>query len=435
MGGRIQPVKGTHDILPEEQGAWAAVRAAAEAILPRYGYREIATPMFERAELFERSVGVATDIVEKEMYTFSDSKGRRIALRPEGTAGVVRACIHHGRLRAHPLDKLYYLGPMFRRERPQKGRYRQFHQLGVEAIGEAAATLDVEVIALLARLLDACGITRVTLELNSVGCPACRPAYREALVAALAPHRAELCPDCQRRLETNPLRLLDCKVPTCGEVTAAAPRLLDHLCEGCRDHQGRVEAGLEALGIPFTVNPRLVRGLDYYTRTAFEAIAEGLGAQAAVAAGGRYDGLVAELGGPPTPAVGFAIGFTPTEIALRELGLPPEADLADLRAAARPRVWCVAITEDDRLPALALAGELRRAGLGPVGLDSRGRSPRAQFQEAARAGARHVVVLGPDERAAGQVVLRDMADRREERVPRDEILGRLAAAGRAPAGE
>ncbi len=413
MSERIQPVKGTHDILPEEQGVWGRVRAAAAAVLPLYGYREIATPMFERAELFERSVGVATDIVEKEMYSFADSKGRRIALRPEGTAGVVRACIHHGRLRAHPLDKLYYLGPMFRRERPQKGRFRQFHQLGVEAIGEASATLDVEVIALLMRLLATCGVERVELQINSVGCPECRPAYRAALVAALEGQANELCGDCQRRLTTNPLRLLDCKVPTCGEITATAPRLIDHLCGGCRDHLATVERGLAELGIDYTLNPRLVRGLDYYTRTAFEAIAEGLGAQAAVAAGGRYDGLVAELGGPATPAIGFAIG------------LERLVTLMDDRAETPPLpLFVAALGEAARAHALRLVEELRGGGV-PAEMDHAQRSLKAQLKRADRLRARRVVILGEAELAAKEAIVRDLAAHEQNHYPLADLAARL----------
>jgi len=415
MSERIQPVKGTHDILPEEQGVWGRVRAAAVSILPLYGYREIATPMFERAELFERSVGVATDIVEKEMYTFADSKGRRIALRPEGTAGVVRACVHHGRLRSHPLDKLYYLGPMFRRERPQKGRFRQFHQLGVEAIGEPSATLDVEVIALLKRLLDACGVARVELQINSVGCPECRPAYRDALVAALSERQTELCGDCQRRLTTNPLRLLDCKVPTCGEITASAPEIVDHLCDGCRDHLATVERGLTDLGIAYTLNPRLVRGLDYYTRTAFEAIAEGLGAQAAVAAGGRYDGLVGELGGQATPAIGFAIG------------LERLVTLMDDGAAVEPLPLFVAALGDVAHDhALKLVEAVRGGGVA-VEMDHSDRSLKAQLKRADRLGARRAVILGEEELVAGEATVRDLAAHNQTRYPLADLAARLIA--------
>jgi len=415
MSERIQPVKGTHDILPEEQGVWGRVRAAATSILPLYGFREITTPMFESAELFERSVGAATDIVEKEMYTFADSKERRIALRPEGTAGVVRACVHHGRVRAQPLDKLYYLGPMFRRERPQKGRFRQFHQLGVEVIGESSATLDVEVIALLARLLAACGVARVELQINSVGCPICRPAYRAALVAALAPRATELCDDCQRRLTTNPLRLLDCKVPTCGAVTAGAPELIHHLCDACRDHLATVERGLTELGIAYTVNPRLVRGLDYYTRTAFEAIAAGLGAQAAVSAGGRYDGLVEELGGPPTPAIGFAIGLERLVTLMDGGGEVPPLPL-----------FVAPLGEAARLFALKLVEELRGGGVA-VEMDHAGRSLKAQLKRADRLQARRAVILGDDELAAGEATVRDLATHNQERQPLAGLAARLIA--------
>jgi len=416
MSQHIQPVKGTHDILPEEQGPWQRLRRVVEDNLPLYGYREIATPMFEATELFERSVGVATDIVEKEMYTFADAKGRRISLRPEGTAGVVRALVSNGRLREHPLDKLYYFGPMFRRERPQKGRFRQFHQFGVEAIGEAGPTLDVEVIALLMRLLEAVDVTDVALQLNSVGCPDCRPGYREILVAALQERADRLCGDCQRRIVTNPLRVFDCKVPTCGAALAGVPLLLDHLCGACAEHLGRVEAGLAVLAIAYQINPRLVRGLDYYTRTAFEVVSGALGAQAAVAAGGRYDGLVEELGGPPTPAIGFAIGLERLIelMAAEELAPSLAVYVAALGAAAQER-------------GLQLADALRRAGLS-CELDHGNRSLKAQLKRADRLGARKVVILGDAELATGEVVVRDLTESQQQTVSLADLVNTLAGA-------
>ncbi|MGD2062604.1 MAG: histidine--tRNA ligase [Nitrospirota bacterium] len=415
MSQRIQPVKGTHDILPEEQGPWQRLRRVVEENLPLYGYREIATPMFEATELFERSVGVATDIVEKEMYTFADSKGRRISLRPEGTAGVVRSVVGHGRLREYPLDKLYYFGPMFRRERPQKGRFRQFHQFGVEAIGEASATLDVEVIALLMHLLEAAGVTDVTLQLNSVGCPDCRPGYREVLVGALRERADRLCGDCERRIDTNPLRVFDCKVPTCGEALAGAPLLLDHLCAACAKHLERVEAGLAALVVAYQINPRLVRGLDYYTRTAFEAVSGSLGAQAAVAAGGRYDGLVEELGGPPTPAIGFAIGLE------RLIELMPTQDVAPSIA-----VYVATLGTAAQERGLQLADSLRHAGLS-CELDHGSRSLKAQLKRADRLGARKVVILGDTELATGEAVVRDLGESQQQTVSLEDLVNTLAS--------
>jgi histidyl-tRNA synthetase len=413
---RIQPVKGTHDILPEEQGPWRRLRRVVDEHLPLYGYREIATPMFEATELFERSVGVATDIVEKEMYTFTDTKGRRISLRPEGTAGVVRSLVSHGRLREHPLDKLYYFGPMFRRERPQKGRFRQFHQFGVEAIGEASPTLDVEVIALLMGLLEAAGVVDVTLQLNSVGCPDCRPGYREILVAALKARVDRLCGDCRRRIDTNPLRVFDCKVPTCGEALADAPLLLDHLCSACSAHLGRVEAGLAVLAIAYQINPRLVRGLDYYTRTAFEVVSGALGAQSAVAAGGRYDGLVEELGGPPTPAIGFAIGLE------RMIELMVVAEHAPSVA-----VYVAVLGEAAQERGLQLADALRRVGIS-CELDHGNRSLKAQLKRADRLGARKVVILGDTELEAGEAVVRDLAESQQQTVSLIDLVNTLASA-------
>jgi histidyl-tRNA synthetase len=410
----LQPVKGTHDILPDEQAAWRQVSTSARRLLAVYGYREIVTPMFEATELFERSVGATTDIVEKEMYTFADTKGRRISLRPEGTAGVVRAYLSHGRGRDNPLDKLFYIGPMFRRERPQKGRFRQFHQVGVEAIGDAGATLDVEVIALLMHLLEEVGVRDVELQLNSVGCPACRPAYRETLVAALEPQQAALCEDCRRRLATNPMRVLDCKVPACGAVVSTAPVLVEQLCAACDQHLREVRGGLDTLGIAYQLNPQLVRGLDYYTRTAFEVLAAGLGAQAAVAAGGRYDGLVEELGGRPTPAIGFAVGME---------------RLIDLMAVAAevplPRAFIVCLGDPARQRGLRLTAELRRAGLA-CDMDHTGRSLKAQLRRADRLGARWAVILGDEELARSEAVVRDLTRSEQSNVPLAQLVAVIA---------
>ena len=301
--------RGTQDILPEDVRRWQWLEETFRRLCAVYGYGEIRTPVFEATELFTRSVGEETDIVSKQMYTFKSRGGDSLTLRPEGTAPAVRAAIQHNLLGQGGVVKLYYAGPIFRYEKPQKGRYRQFHQVGVEAFGSPGPQLDAEMLAFARDLLAAVGITNVSLELNSVGCPQCRPRYRDALRNALAGARSELCPDCTRRYEANPLRILDCKVERCRELSADVPVILDVLCDDCKAHLQGVEHGLQALDVPYTINPHIVRGLDYYTRTAFEFIAGGLGAQDTVLAGGRYDGLVEELGGPPTPAIGFAAGM------------------------------------------------------------------------------------------------------------------------------
>jgi histidyl-tRNA synthetase len=302
-------VRGTRDILPDETPVWHAMEAAARELLRRYGYREIRTPVFEETELFARGIGSETDIVSKEMYTFTDRDGASLTLRPEATAGIVRAVIEHNLAASDPAPKVYAIGPMFRRERPQKGRYRQFHQLDVEAFGYTSPTIDAETIELALGYLETCGVSRLELVLNSVGDGSCRPAYVERLRAALREIAPSLCSDCQRRAETNPLRVLDCKVPADQEAISALPRITEHLCAECSDHFAEVRRQIELLGIRYRLNHRLVRGLDYYVRTTFEITSELLGAQSSVLGGGRYDGLVRELGGPDLAGIGFAVGL------------------------------------------------------------------------------------------------------------------------------
>ncbi len=302
----IQAIKGVKDILPEDMPAWHHLETTARRLFEDYGFSEIRVPVFEYTELFARSIGASTDIVEKEMYTFEDRDGKKITLRPEGTAGVVRAFVEHKLYAERQLVKLYYLGPMFRHERPQKGRYRQFYQIGVEALGIDHPHVDIEVLAMLHTLFERLGIKGLTLQINSLGDSACRGAYRDALKKYLAAKLPHLCADCQRRYETNPLRVLDCKVD--ADKFGDSPVMLEYLCGPCKSHFETVEEGLKKIGIPFEVNPRLVRGLDYYTRTTFELVMGHMGAQNTVAAGGRYDGLVEEIGGPATPGIGFALG-------------------------------------------------------------------------------------------------------------------------------
>jgi histidyl-tRNA synthetase len=411
----ISGIKGMNDILPGEVETWQTLEEAARRIFRAYGFSEIRVPVVEKTELFCRSIGEATDIVEKEMYTFTDKGGTSLTLRPEGTAPVMRAFIEHKLHARDPLAKLYYLGPMFRYERPQKGRYRQFHQIGAEVIGLEDPRCDAQVLVMLAHYFEDIGITDVRLQINSLGCPECRPGYRQALVAFLESRLDALCADCRRRWQTNPLRVLDCKVPGCKEATAAAPLVLDHLCNDCADHFGQVQARLNDLGTPFEVNPRMVRGLDYYTRTTFEMVTGSLGAQNAVAAGGRYDGLIRDLGGPPLPGIGFAIG-------VERLVLLKAGDQVE------PRLDCYIATlgQEAARRAFVVMNRLQRSGL-QVETDFEGKSLKAQMRRAGKLGARFVVILGGDELAAGKVQLRDMDAGSQQDLPLAELEERLQA--------
>jgi histidyl-tRNA synthetase len=404
----IQAVRGTRDILPDEIPAWHAIEAAARELFARYGYREIRTPVFEATELFARGIGAETDIVSKEMYTFEDRDGGSLTLRPEATAGVVRAVIEHNLVHDDPALKVYALGPMFRRERPQKGRYRQFHQVDVEAFGFTSPTIDAEVVELALAYLDACGVTRHELVLNSVGDRNCRPAYVETLRERLRSVAPSMCGDCQRRADTNPLRVLDCKVPQ-----DALPRITDHLCAECRDHFAEVCRQLDLLGIRYRLSHRLVRGLDYYVRTTFEVTSAELGSQSSVLGGGRYDGLVKELGGPDVAGIGFAVGMD--RLALL---LPPR------EAAGRCDVFLMPLTTPALDEALRLQRALREAGVAAM-LDPEGRSFKSRMKQADKLGARFVAILGEDEMAKGVLTVRDMARSTQENVPRERALAHL----------
>jgi len=404
--------RGTQDILPDDARRWRWVEERFRRFCTRYGYGEIRTPIFENTELFARGVGEETDIVSKQMYSFESRGGDPLTLRPEGTAPAVRALIQNHLLEQGGIRKLYYLGPIFRYERPQKGRYRQFHQLGVEVFGSAGPEIDAEVLVFGADFLQAIGIANVSLELNSVGCPQCRPRYRDALQNALAGARTELCPDCQRRYSANPLRILDCKVERCRELTREVPAMLDTLCTECKDHLRGVEAALQAQGVAYVINPHIVRGLDYYTRTAFEFIAGGLGAQNTVLAGGRYDGLVEELGGPSTPAIGFAAGIERLLMAAGEqIPLPEEPG----------PVFIAAQGEAARREAFLLATRLRRVDI-PAALDYAARSLKAQMKEANRQGAWFTLILGEDEIARGEATVRNMRDASQQSVALDQVV-------------
>ncbi len=384
-----ESVRGMRDILPDETPAWTAVESRIREIARAFNYREIRPPIVEHTELFSRGIGEATDVVNKEMYTFPDKKGRSLTLRPEATASVVRAYIEHGFPAKEPFQKLYYIGPMFRYEKPQKGRSRQFHQYGVEAIGSLDPALDVEVIDLAWTLMNSIGLKGLSLRLNSIGCPQDRVRYREALREYFAPRIGEMCSDCQRRYDENPLRILDCKNEICQPHIHGAPGSIDYLCDECRDHFDAVRSYLDALGLSYRIDPKLVRGLDYYTRTVFELVSEDLGAQDALLGGGRYDGLVEQLGGPPTPGVGFAGGLERLILVLQTRGLIATSNRGiDL--------FIVTIGKDGKSMAIRLAHALRQEGIG-VELDYRGRALKKQMKYASQLGARYVVVLGDDE--------------------------------------
>lgn len=408
---RLSAPRGTTDILPAEARRWAGLESAMREVFARYGYGEIRTPIFEHTELFARGIGEDTDVVEKEMYSFEDRGERSLTLRPEGTAGAVRAYLER-RLDTEPQPvKLWYAGPMFRYERPQAGRARQFHQLGAECIGTEDPAADVEVIAMVAALFRRLGLTKYELHLNSIGCPECRPAYVRKLRAALEPVRGSLCKSCQDRFERNTLRVLDCKRESCRELTKNAPVILDSLCRDCDGHFAQVRRYLDELAIPYVINTRLVRGLDYYTRTVFEFLSPHLGAQDALGGGGRYDGLVETLGGPPTPAVGFAAGMERILLATEGLDQPETASVD---------AYVATLGDAGRRVGVVLAERLRRVGL-RVELDYMERSLRAQMRQANRLGAKSVLIIGDDEAAAGTVQLRDMESGAERTVGIDEV--------------
>lgn len=412
----IRGIKGVKDTLPDEMPRWQVIEGAARRFSHLYGFREVRVPVFELTELFARSIGASTDIVEKEMYTFQDRDGSSLTLRPEATAGVVRAYIEHNLAASPTAQKFYYLGPMFRHERPQAGRLRQFHQYGVESFGSAAPQADVEVISLLWRFLSSLGLPGLTLELNSLGEAGDRPAYKAALVAFLTPLADQLCQNCRRRIDTNPLRVLDCKVPTCRTATDSAPKLTDHLSPAARQHFEAVRATLDSLRIPYLLNPRLVRGLDYYTLTTFEVTTTHLGAQNAVGAGGRYDGLVEVLGGPKTPAVGFAVGLERVALMLPEGSVP----------AAPKTVFVAGFGPQGTEAGIKLLDELRFLGV-PADTDFRVASLKALLRQADRLQAVYCAILGDDEVAKGTLLLRHMQTKEQQTIPLEKAASSIAS--------
>ena len=409
--------RGTADILPEEQRYWRYVEAEAREIARRYGYGRLDTPVFEHSNLFVRGVGQVTDIVEKEMYVFQDRGGDYVALRPEGTAPVCRAYLEHGMRNLPQPVRMYYFCPVFRYDRPQAGRFRQHHQFGVEALGDGDPSVDAEVIEMAWQLMKGLGLRDLTLLINSIGDPQCRPGYLERLKAYYASRLDRLCRDCAERLERNPLRLLDCKQSACTDMAREAPQTVESLCQECRDHWERLLSYLQKLEIPFTVEPKLVRGLDYYTRTVFEIQPPEEGGQSNICGGGRYDGLIQELGGPPTPGIGFGAGLERMILNIKRQNAPvPEGDFISVVVAH--------LGDAAKETAMSLASELRSRGIGAV-LAPAGRSLKSQMRYANSLGIPYALILGEDEMRNGSVILRDMSRGEQREAPIQEAVQEL----------
>jgi len=410
---RFKSLKGIQDILPPEIRIWQQIENISREVFKKYGYQEIRLPVIESTEVFTRSIGETTDIVEKEMYTFLDKGNRSVTLRPEGTAPFVRAYIEHHLYNETSPQKYYYMGPMFRYERPQAFRYRQFYQIGVEALGTEDPKLDVEVITMLETILKKIGLNEFNIEITSIGCQECRPGYRKTLKENLQNRLNLFCEDCQRRFEFNPLRILDCKVPSCIEARKGSPSIMNFLCDKCREHLEELKRYLKLLNISYVINPNLVRGLDYYTRTAFEVTCESLGSQKAIAAGGRYDKLVNEFGGPPTPGIGFAIGIERIIPLIKESIAEKES----------PALFFCSLGKEASEKTLLLTEELRGKGQW-VEMNYDEPSLRSQMRKANRIGAKNVIVIGEDELKKGKAVIKDMQSKKETEVAlqAEEIL-------------
>ncbi|NOY22241.1 MAG: histidine--tRNA ligase [Acidobacteria bacterium] len=406
----IKAVKGTRDILAPEIRNWTKYEEMARKLFRRYGFEEIRTPIFEYSEVFSRGIGEDTDIVNKEMYTFTDRKGRSITLRPENTASVVRSYIEHRMDLQARVKRLFYIGPMFRYERPQKGRYRQFYQTGAEVFGSSHPFVDADTIEMVVRLLRDMGLTGLRVDINSVGCRECRPNYRKALQDFLSGHREVLCEDCKRRMDSNPLRVLDCKVPGCKTVVTDAPSIQDYLCEGCQGHQGQVFQFLDTLDVAYSLEPGLVRGLDYYTRTVFEVISEGLGAQNAILGGGRYDNLVKELGGRDVPAFGWALGMDRLMMVLGNRKLYTE----------EPTFYVLPIGNDLKY-AVATVATLKNAGYHAVVL-AEANSLKSGLKQINKAGGRFAILAGESEKEKSVLILRDMGNSVQREIPVGDLL-------------
>ncbi|HML34291.1 MULTISPECIES: histidine--tRNA ligase [Sporomusa] len=409
--------RGTKDILPDSSGYWQYIEQVIREVCHNFAYQEIRTPIFEHTELFLRGIGETTDIVEKEMYTFTDRGRRSLTLRPENTAAVVRSYLEHKLYAGPQPTKLYYIGPMFRYDRPQAGRYRQFHQFGVEALSAPGPAIDAEIISLAVEFLNKLGLNDLKLLINSVGCPACRPVYRSRLQEFFRDKLSHVCPDCQSRYDRNPMRILDCKNEACTVQSQGAPHMADCLCEECGSHFTGLQALLTAAGISFVLNPRLVRGLDYYTKTAFEIQYAPLGAQSAVCGGGRYDGLIAECGGQPTPGIGFAIGMERVLLALEKQELLPSVTNAI-------EVFVAPLGQETQAAAFEILTELRRAGIA-ADMDFMNRSLKAQMKYANKYPARFVALIGEDELAQNKVMLKNMEAGSQELIDKADLISMI----------
>ena len=415
----IKAQRGTQDMLPAVAGKWQAVEEVMRGEAEISGFREIRTPVFEDTRLFQRSVGETTDVVQKEMYTFEDKGKRSITLKPEGTAGAVRSYLEHGLFNEPMPVKLYYLTPCYRYERAQAGRLREFHQFGVEMLGSALPVADAEVIAFAHSLFDRLCVKNLTLKINSIGCPACRAKYSEALKAYFTEHKDELCETCLSRLDRNPMRILDCKEPGCSKVAEGAPHILDYLCDDCKKHFEAVKEALDSIGIEYEVDPTIVRGLDYYTRTVFEFVSTDLGAQSTVCGGGRYDGLVEEMGGNPTPALGFGLG-------LERLLLIMEAQKVEFPAPDTCELYIASIGDAARKEAFRLVQKMRECAV-EAACDEMDRSLNAQMKYAGKIGAQFTLVLGDDELASGKGVIKNMKTGEKKKVDlKDDFEGQFA---------
>ncbi len=414
---QIQAIKGFADLFPAESRVFHMMEATAREIFPRYGFGELRTPLMEYTDLFCRGIGTETDVVQKEMYCISDSRGRSMSLRPEATASVMRAYIESGIHARESVSRFFTIGPMFRHERPQKGRMRQFHQINCECLGPREPEADAEIICMMMEFLGRLGLRDLTLQINSLGCADCRPLYRSTLHSWLAGlDAAMLCDDCKRRMETNPLRVLDCKVDSCKAATANAPVILENECPECREHFSTVLRHLDAERIPYEINHRLVRGLDYYTRTTWEVVSNGIGAQGSVAGGGRYDGLVEQLGGPSVPGIGFACGMERLALLLGEKNLPE----------TRPDFFMAVLDSSCRDAAFGLSQKLRGQGLsGTMGHEIR--SMKAIMRQAGKSNARYTLIMGTNELAAGTVIIKNMASGEQREVLLAEAASGLTA--------
>ena len=406
-------IKGTQDTLPAESYKVQYIESAMKETAENFGYREMRTPVFEHTELFQRGVGETTDVVQKEMYTFSDKGDRSITLRPEGTAGAVRAFLEHGLFNDALPQKIYYLTSCYRYEKPQAGRLREFHQFGIECFGAGEPGADAEVISLADSIFSFLGIENLRLEINSIGCPQCRKEYHKALKEYFESRKDDLCETCRDRLDRNPMRILDCKSPVCSEIAKDAPVVLDYLCNDCRDHFEKVKKYLDAMNIKYEINPRIVRGLDYYTRTVFEFVSDEIGAQGTVCGGGRYDGLIEEMGGNPLPACGFGLGIERLLLLMDKTGVSfPEAKKCDL--------YIVSMGEEAGLKAASICRELRDEGMCAL-FDTVGRGFKAQMKYANKIGAQYIIVLGDNEIETGNIRLKNMADGTEREMQLDDL--------------